>query len=160
VAMVAAAEHFTALSSDMYLSNPDFLKGVDPDLLLIWQWHFIEEIEHKNLCFDVFEAIGGHYVQRVIGFFLSTLFSFTIFFNYFMHMMMVDKLYLKSGFYREFLSFFFGKQGILRLLMIPFLSFLKPSFHPSQYRSEEQKELVKFQLLKIEALLRITASSP
>ena len=35
-------------------------------------WHFVEEIEHKNVAFDVFEHVAGGYFRRVHGFLFAT----------------------------------------------------------------------------------------
>lgn len=35
-------------------------------------WHFVEEIEHKHVAFDVFEHVAGGYARRVYGFLYAT----------------------------------------------------------------------------------------
>ncbi len=35
-------------------------------------WHFVEEIEHKHVAFDVFEHVAGGYLRRVHGFVYAT----------------------------------------------------------------------------------------
>lgn len=41
-------------------------------------WHFVEEIEHKNVAFDVFEHVAGGYFRRVHGFLYATLHIFLL----------------------------------------------------------------------------------
>ena len=36
-------------------------------------WHFVEEIEHKNVAIDAYNAVFGHYFYRVFGIFYATL---------------------------------------------------------------------------------------
>lgn len=33
----------------------------------MWAWHAAEEIEHRNVAFDAYDAIAGSYVYRVVG---------------------------------------------------------------------------------------------
>ncbi|MGD9592930.1 MAG: hypothetical protein AB7V32_10455, partial [Candidatus Berkiella sp.] len=76
------------------------------------------------------------------GFFLAGFLLLIAFFNCFFHMAIYDKLYLSGSFYRETFQFFWGKQGILIKLTIPFLRYLSPSFHPNnakEYTSPEQR---------------------
>ncbi len=49
-----ALEHFTAMFAHVFLNEPDSIAGAGgsmggPDL---WQWHAVEEIEHKGVAFD------------------------------------------------------------------------------------------------------------
>jgi predicted metal-dependent hydrolase len=31
----------------------------------LWQWHSLEELEHKSVAFDVYNQIGGSYKMRI-----------------------------------------------------------------------------------------------
>jgi len=108
------------------------LAGLDDNIKLLWQWHFMEEIEHRAIAFDIFQHCGGNYIQRSIGYFLAAFFLLIGFSSYFLHMICYDKLYLSKSFYREAYQFFFGKIGILRVLFIGYLRYLLPRFHPNQ----------------------------
>ena len=142
LAMVAAIEHYTAVAADMYLSDATLFDGADERIVAIWHWHFIEELEHRAVAVDIFKASKGNYFQRIAGFFLAGFLLLIAFFNCFFHMVIYDKLYLSASFYRESFHFFWGKEGILRKLAIPFLHYLHPSFHPDkmkQYTSTAQR---------------------
>lgn len=140
LAMVAAIEHYTAVAADYYLSHPDLFKGADDDIIAIWHWHFIEEIEHRQVAFDIFKACKGNYLQRVVGFFLAGFLLIIAFLNCFLHMASYDKLTRQWQFYIDSFHFFWGKGGILRKLAIPFLSYLSPSFHPDKMKEYTSKE--------------------
>jgi hypothetical protein len=67
LAATAALEHFTATLAELVLSNADTRdqfghEGVR-DLFL---WHALEESEHKAVAFDVYKAVGGSEITRVL----------------------------------------------------------------------------------------------
>jgi uncharacterized protein len=76
LAMVSGFEHLTAMVSAFVLRHPA-MQGDQNDTTALIQWHCIEEIEHKSVCFDVYQAcVGDLWVRRRAT--LSTLFGFSI----------------------------------------------------------------------------------
>ncbi|KQY57722.1 MULTISPECIES: metal-dependent hydrolase [unclassified Nocardioides] len=62
----AAAEHFTATVGEWLLDNRTFDEiGVDPTMLDLLRWHGAEEMEHRNVAYDVFQYVDGSYARRV-----------------------------------------------------------------------------------------------
>lgn len=60
LAITCALEHFTAMLAERlltcrWLDEP----GTDPDCAALWYWHAAEEIEHKAVCFDVYQHVVG-----------------------------------------------------------------------------------------------------
>jgi predicted metal-dependent hydrolase len=47
--------------------------GSDTRVASLILWHFVEEIEHKNVAFDVYQAVYGNYFYRVYGTIFATL---------------------------------------------------------------------------------------
>jgi len=42
-------------------------------------WHALEEIEHKGVAFDVYEAVGGGYLRRALAMlWVTVLFALTL----------------------------------------------------------------------------------
>lgn len=60
-------EHFTALLGEALLTDTDFIDNFDPEMLHLWQWHALEEVEHKNVAYDVYELIGNSHLERHIA---------------------------------------------------------------------------------------------
>ena len=54
LAATVALEHFTACFAHLALKDARLLQDVPPALARLWQWHAIEEIEHKSVAYDVF----------------------------------------------------------------------------------------------------------
>ena len=60
LAITCALEHFTAMLAERLLARRWLYKeGTDPAFAQLWLWHAAEEIEHKGVCYDVYEHIFG-----------------------------------------------------------------------------------------------------
>ncbi|ARS28736.1 metal-dependent hydrolase [Sphingomonas sp. KC8] len=46
----------------------DLTKDADQRLVKLWRWHLAEEFEHRTVCFDIHNALGGGYFRRILGF--------------------------------------------------------------------------------------------
>lgn len=158
LAMVAAMEHFTAVTGELYIREPERLGGIDERIYLLWQWHFIEEVEHKAVAFDILKAISNSYLVRATGFVLAALFLMIGFSSAFWHMAIADKLYRQPSFYRQSWQFFWGRNGLLRRLAWPYLRYLSPRFHPNDVATKDQQQSLLEQLMRIEQQLKAIQS--
>ena len=74
---IAYAEGFEAMAltlGHMLVEDREFLFGdADPAVSSLILWHFVEEIEHKCVTYDVFEALDGRYLWRVYGLLYATI---------------------------------------------------------------------------------------
>ncbi len=70
LAVTAAAEHYTGTLAPIFLADKtrDVLLSASDDLAALVQWHALEELEHKNVAFDVLADVNGRYLTRVAGF--------------------------------------------------------------------------------------------
>jgi predicted metal-dependent hydrolase len=80
LAVTCALEHFTAVLAEQLLRHRRLDQdGTDPDFAALWMWHAAEEVEHKGVCFDVFQHVVGRgvfaWLHRVLGMVLVTLFG-------------------------------------------------------------------------------------
>lgn len=60
-------EHFTALLAEAWLTDDLFRQSSDPEMLKLWQWHALEELEHKSVAYDVLERVGGTHRERQLA---------------------------------------------------------------------------------------------
>ena len=74
---VAYAEGFEAMAltiGHMLVEDRDFLfRDGDPAVSSLILWHFVEEIEHKCVTYDVFKALDGRYAWRIYGLLYATI---------------------------------------------------------------------------------------
>jgi predicted metal-dependent hydrolase len=71
LAATAAAEHYTAIMAENALKLR-FLDHADPRMRALLAWHAAEEIEHRDVAFDVLTAVGGGYALRIAGMAVAT----------------------------------------------------------------------------------------
>lgn len=64
LACTVLMEHFTAHLAERWLTDETFKATSDPETMKLWLWHALEELEHKDVAYDVFEAIGGTRLER------------------------------------------------------------------------------------------------
>ena len=67
LACTTAFEHFTATFAHILLRSKDGLRCMRAPQRRLWMYHALEEIEHKGVAFDVYEAMGGGYLRRAIA---------------------------------------------------------------------------------------------
>ena len=60
-------EHFTALLAERLLEDKQFANKADPEMIKLWQWHAIEELEHKAVAYDVYELAGNSQAERAVA---------------------------------------------------------------------------------------------
>ncbi|MGH9139294.1 MAG: metal-dependent hydrolase [Acidimicrobiales bacterium] len=59
LAMTAALEHYTAAMAEVLLANADAPAFQGSPEVSMFQWHALEESEHKAVAYDVFQTVSG-----------------------------------------------------------------------------------------------------
>lgn len=66
LAAIAGIEHYTSFIGDWYVQSRAIDEaGGDPVMVDLIRWHASEEVEHRNVAFDVYQAASGNYFRRV-----------------------------------------------------------------------------------------------
>jgi len=64
----AGLETFALAVSQAMIKHRDlYFGGADPEVPSLFLWHFVEELEHKDVAFDVYQHVYGHYWYRIYG---------------------------------------------------------------------------------------------
>lgn len=130
----AAAEHFTAVIGEWLIENKKFDEvDFDPTMLDLLRWHGAEEMEHRNVAYDVYQHVDGSYARRVRTAFIASIGLAALWFSTSSHLYAQDKSVenrrpwpwellqaTRKGLVPS-VSFFFDQ--------IP--KYLAPNFHPS-----------------------------
>lgn len=135
LAATAALEHFTAMLAHAMLADERHFEGCPAELRRLWQWHAVEEIEHKGVAFDTFM-----YVTRDLHPFKRWLFRVMV-----MRQVSLDfwrerkrdlqVLFRQDGIdtpqtWRRLAKYLFRKPGLIRQVFLPYLAYYLPGFHP------------------------------
>lgn len=68
LACTAFMEHFTAILAEETLSHADAGTGrIHADIAELWNWHALEELEHKSVSYEVYETAGNSRVERLLA---------------------------------------------------------------------------------------------
>lgn len=132
---LAYAEGFESMAlaiGQMLIEDREYLFGhSESGVASLVLWHFVEEIEHKNVAFDVFDHLHGNYFRRVWGllFALTHIFLLTRW--------AYQQLLKEDGLWRQWrsrvtLGLLIGR--IFRKLIPKTLRILVPGYNPRQVR--------------------------
>lgn len=134
LAITIALEHLTAIMADALLSLPEVLENSDSHFTALWQWHALEETEHKSVAFDVFEAVTDEslstYLLRTTSLITATSVFFALCYTYYFRIIRQtgDHKDIKgwwSSFRHQWLT-----PGALRYAVPAWFEYFKPGFHP------------------------------
>ena len=136
IAMTAAAEHLTALMAETFYSKKETLKDAHPYVRALLAWHSIEEMEHRDVAFDVMKQVGEvpeSTRKFALAFTTVMMFNFTLY--------RANVMLEHDGFTRlerfkmvaKGLPWFVGKKGIFSAMRSQYLDWFKKDFHPSQH---------------------------
>ena len=133
LAATVCIEHITAVNAQLFLSYRTNLKRMHPHFEQVWRWHGIEEIEHKAVAMDVYNAIGGKVFQRRLAMLLVLMYyTYYMFKNTFIFLR-ADKQLYKWKTLKDALVMLFDKQsGVIRCSMPQMLDFMRADWHPNQ----------------------------
>lgn len=136
IAMTAAAEHLTALMAETFYSRKETLADAHPYVRALFAWHAIEEMEHRDVAFDVMKQVGNvpeSTRKFALGFTTVLMLNFTVY--------RANIMLKHDGFSRlerikmtaKGLPWFIGKNGMLTAMKSQYLDWFKKDFHPSQH---------------------------
>jgi predicted metal-dependent hydrolase len=135
LAITVALEHFTAIMAHALLSESDPLPGAPRDVVKLWQWHAIEEIEHKGVAYDTFLVATRNLAalsRWAIRCQVMLIMTFQFWRSICKHM---ADFFRQDGMntprtWARVLHFLLLKPGMVRKIARPYLSFYRPRFHP------------------------------
>ncbi|TQR71029.1 metal-dependent hydrolase [Acinetobacter sp. RF14B] len=144
IAVTAAAEHLTALMAETFYAHKQTLAAAHPYVRALFAWHAIEEMEHRDVAFDVMKEVAKTPEltrKAALPFITVVMFGFTLY--------RANIMLKYDGFNRlqrwqmnlKGLPWFFGRKGVLTRMGKQYRDWFKADFHPSQHPVIAQYEV-------------------
>lgn len=146
LAVTCALEHFTALMAHVLLADDRLLEGAHPTMAALWRWHAAEENEHKAVAYDVYQTIGGSYFVRVSTMFYVTLVFWALVVVQQARLMWVDGCLFSLREWARLVRHLFVEPGGLHRIVVPYLQYYSPGFHPWDHDNQSLLDAWKAEL--------------
>ncbi len=154
LSMMAGIEHFTAVLAEYMMKHEkNFYYSDDTKTRAMWMWHMLEESEHKDIAYDVYQLLNGNYALRATGFFIAfgTILGLIPLSTLFVPVIRKPQELLTRKFWvdaRRGVGLIFGpKDGVFGSTMVQIFDYLRPDFHPNDHDTTAYLEYYKDKLL-------------
>lgn len=157
LSLMAGIEHFTAVLAEFMMKHEDnFFHSEDEKQRGLWMWHMLEESEHKDIAYDVFQQLSGNYALRVSGFALALV---TIWFLVPLGGVLIPFIrrprnLISLRFWKDAkrsLDLLIGRgDGVYGSTLGHVFDYLRPGFHPNDHDTSEYLAYYKERLLNPE----------
>tara|TARA_R110002073_G_scaffold45053_2_gene124651 strand:- start:69572 stop:70501 length:930 start_codon:yes stop_codon:yes gene_type:complete len=154
LSLMAGIEHFTAVLSEYMMKHEDiFFETKDEKQRALWMWHMLEESEHKDIAYDVYQTLSGSYPLRISGFALA---AFTIMFLVPLGGSLIPVIRKPSNLFslrywkdvKNSLALLAGpKDGVYGSTINHILDYLRKDFHPNDHDTTAYLDYYKEKLL-------------
>jgi predicted metal-dependent hydrolase len=131
LATIAGFEHMTASLAEISLHH-NILEQMHPTMQALWEWHAAEELEHKEVAFDLFQARGGAYWQRVMGGVLGVFVVIGLMMAGMLLLAAQDAKFLSFKTLSDLNQLLFTKYRLILRSLQRIIPYFHPRFHPSQ----------------------------
>lgn len=136
LACSAFIEHFTARMAQTLLTQEEKFADQDPEILKLWLWHAVEELEHKSVAYDVFVSAGGKRVDRVVAIAVFMLLIGPPFLSSIAWLVWRENKFLKPIDTLLGANLYFGPKGLFTSALPKVPVFLKRDFHPAKHNTD------------------------
>lgn len=154
LSLMAGIEHFTAVLAEYMMNHEEvFFRSQDEKQRAIWMWHMLEESEHKDIAFDVFQELSNNYLLRIAGFFpaLITILVLISAASFLVPFYRNPKNLISLRYWKEipynFRLIFGLKDGVYGSSFKHIFDYLRPDFHPNDQDTSEFLDYYKEKLL-------------
>ena len=154
LAATCALEHLTAIMAKALLEHDHVLEDSDERFKALWQWHALEETEHKGVCFDVYEEMVGKgpaaYTLRVSAFLIANAIFWSLVIPYHIGVVRTNKRGLDIKGWLKHNKVLWGKKGAFRGVIPEWFSYFRPGFHPWDDDNSHVLELADILVERVE----------
>jgi len=139
LSLTAASEHFTASLAHLFIyKRPDLIEKAASPFRELLVYHAMEEVEHKAVCFDLYNEARGGYWLRSLGMVFVTFDLLIRLRNRQEYLLKKDGLW-NADTEKKMRALLWGKDGIMRVLAPYLIQYFRPDFHP--WETDERHDL-------------------
>jgi len=131
VSMVASVEHINAFVAHEFLGQ-GILATAHPPVRALMEWHFAEEIEHKQVSFDALRAVAPGHGVRLAGFLIAVPLFFPVLTLGAALLLAHDGLLWRRAAWSQFFAHWGREHHMLRRSARHLWAYLQPGFDPAQ----------------------------
>ncbi len=134
-------EHFTAYLAQQWLTDENFKQSSDPEMLKLWYWHALEELEHKSVAYDVLEKVGNKRRERMLALPAVAVTLLPPILASWAWLVLQDPDRFNWLEHKRGLRQLFGKRGFISSILPRMPEFWQKGFHPDRHdtRALEQE---------------------
>ncbi|AUM13537.1 metal-dependent hydrolase [Ketobacter alkanivorans] len=141
LAMTSASEHFTASLAHLFIYHrPDLVEKAGTPFRELLVYHALEEVEHKAVCYDLYQEANGGYFMRVSAMVFVTMDLLVRLRNRMRYLLEQDGLW-DAKHRKATRELLWGRDGIMRALAPFLLQYFRPNFHP--WETDERHDLLE-----------------
>lgn len=130
LSMMSCVEHINAFMAHEFLSQ-QILADAHPEVRALLEWHFAEEIEHKQVPFDVLQAVAPNHAIRLIGLALTVPLFYSLITFGMLRFLAQNRRLWRSSTWSGLLHHLGGGHHMLGRTLKHLWAYARPSFHPS-----------------------------
>lgn len=133
LAFTTFMEHFTALVGEQLLTDKRFQEHADGEMLQLWLWHALEELEHKAVAYDVYDTVGNSRLERLIAFPMVAVVMLPAVFGSWGYLLAKEgKLFDRKDLRKGLDLILGGKRGLISRILPKMGLFGRKDYHPNK----------------------------
>jgi predicted metal-dependent hydrolase len=138
LSITAASEHLTSVFAHAVLSDAQTRSTLfpAPDADLLITWHALEELEHKDVAFDVLQTVRRSYVLRVWGMALAAVYWGPVVVSGVVRGLAKDRRDLTPRALRQGARDYRRQRMLGPWSWVRIARYLQPGFHPRQVKTD------------------------
>jgi predicted metal-dependent hydrolase len=142
--ITACQEHNTSIVAGHILSNDELTNQMHPHFKKVWQWHSVEELEHRSVAVDAMTHLKISAPIKLITVALSIMLLCKLLKTTII-LLHADKKLFKFKTIKGFWNLFFSTKVGLIKAVVPWLKIMRSDFHPKNYYIQllEDKQNIK-----------------
>ena len=134
LALTCGAEHLTAVLGRSILTHPEYWAGAHPVMRDLFHWHAIEELEHRDVAYDVLQTVApGRYVHRTAHYAFMWAYFWRGAFRLQRMMLQAEGQWSPTLIW-QYRKWLFGLQGVLTSAVPDMVHYFRPGYHPAHLR--------------------------